>query len=181
MSYEVVYTMSRPATPAEWEASSTLIAAWLEASAATCPALFAPATIVLGDESLTVELTGAEDLIVERLADTPIWSVRTSSTDAARVLAGVLLSLQFACTAEAFQLSGSKKNQWQQAASALTPYWGGEFQARLMAPRKHRADSLVYVDHARNAQHLRAYFRTQLELDDMLLPDRDFRDVLVDS
>lgn len=181
MSYEVVYTMSREATPAEWEVATTLLSAWLERSTALSPALFANADIRIGPESLLVDLVGAEDLVVDRNAATTIWSARTASPDAARVLAGVLLTLQFACGGDTFQLSGSKKGEWQRAATLLAPVWGGAYPARTMAPRRFKADTLVYVDHGENARLLREYFRTHLDLDEAALPDRDFRDLLADS
>lgn len=181
MSYEVVYTMSREATPAEWEVATTLLTAWLERCSALSPALFATADIRVGPESLLVELVGAEDLVVDRNAATTIWSARTTSPDAARVLAGVLLCLQYACGGDTFQLSGSKKGEWQSAATLLSPVWGGSYPARTMAPRRFKADTLVYVDHGENAARLRSYFRTHLELEETALPDRDFRDLLADS
>lgn len=181
MSYEVVYTMSRAASPTEWDAAMALVESWLAECRNAHPALFGDSDIAIDAESLAVDLAGSEDLIVERLATTPIWSVRTPSPEAAQVLSGVLLCLQFACTAETFQLSGSKKHRWHDAAVGLTGIWGGEFQARIMAPRKHRADSLVYVQRGENARLTRDYFRANLELDDAQLPDRDFRDVLADG
>lgn len=181
MTYEVVYTMSRPATTNEWTRGTTLVAAWLEASAREYPRLFEAADIRVGPDALIVELAGAEDLVVERAATTPIWSARTPSREAVRVLSGVLLCLQFACGANTLQLSGSKAGEWQAAAHALAPIWDGEFSARVMAPRKVKADALVYVDHGENARLLRDYFREHLELDEAALPDRDFRDHLADS
>lgn len=181
MTYEVVYTMSRVATPEEWDAATTLVRAWLDLCARHAPAWFEAADVRVSSEALIVELAGAEDLVVERAATTPIWSVRTPSPDAARVLAGVLLCLQFACGARTLQLSGSTSVAWQAAARALAPVWQGEYVARTLTPRRVKADTLVYVDHGENGRQLRDYVRAQLELDETTLPDRDFRDRLADS
>jgi len=180
MTYEVVFTMSRAATAAEWSTATQLVRSWLQACTPAYPAHFIAADIRIADDALFVELTGAEDLIVERDGTTAIWSVRTTSRDAARILSGVLLCLQYACSAETFQLSGSKTSEWQGAATDLTPVWDGMHQARLMTPRRHKADSLVYVDHAENALLTRRYFRAHLELDEHALPDLDFKDQLAD-
>jgi hypothetical protein len=168
--------MSRAATEDEWGTASLLVGRWLAACDAANRALFADAIIRLDDAALHVELAGSEDLIIERAGTVHIWSARASSLDAARVLAGVLLCVQYALTADVIQLSGSKDGAWQSAASGLTPVWGGEHLARTMLPRRHKADALVYVDAGRNGQILRDYFRTHLELSEELLPDRDFKD-----
>lgn len=175
--FEVIYTMSRPVLEPEWTLATRLVGGWLEASASAHPALFAGATIRLDPDALLLELADAEDLIVERLGTTAIWSARTDSAEAAVVLSGVLLCLQFACGADVLQLSGSKAGRWQGATTALTPVWGAAMTARRISPRRHRADTLVYVDHGDNARFTREYFRMHLELDETQLPDRDFRDV----
>jgi hypothetical protein len=141
--------------------------------------LFEGATVQIDDAALHVELVGSEDLIVERAGTVHIWSARTPAPDAARVLSGVLLCLQYALTAEAIQLSGSKIGTWQSAAAALTPVWNGEHQARSILPRRHKADALVYVHVGSNAQILRDYFRTHLELSATELPDGDFKDTVI--
>lgn len=176
--YEVVYTMSRPVLEPEWTLATRLIGGWLEASAAAHPTVFTGATIRLDPDAVFLELRDAEDLIIERLGTTSIWSARTGSADAAQVLAGVLLCLQFACGADVMQLSGSNAGLWQAAARALTPVWGASLTARQLTPRRHRADTLVYVDHGENGRITRDYFRTHLGLDETQLPDRDFRDIV---
>jgi len=175
-SYEVVYTMSRAASEEEWTEASRLVGAWLSQCDAQHPGLFEGAVIQVDGAAMHVELVGSEDLIIERAGTVHIWSARTPSVEAARVLAGVLLCVQYALTADAVQLSGSKANAWQAAASALTPVWEGEHQAWVIFPRRHKADALVYVDVGRNGQIMREYFRTHLELTEELLPDRDFKD-----
>lgn len=168
--------MSRAASEDEWTAASRLVGTWLSQCGAQYPALFAGAAIQVDDAVIHVELAGSEDLIIERAGTVHIWSARTPSVDAVRVLAGVLLCVQHALSADAIQLSGSKANAWQSAASALTPVWGGEHQAWVIFPRRHKADALVYVDAGHNGQIMREYFRTHLELTEELLPDCDFKD-----
>ncbi len=175
-TYEVVYTMSRAATDDEWRKASLLAGTWLSRCAKEHGDLFADAIIRVNDDTLHVELAGSEDLVIERAGTVRIWSARTPSLHAAQVLAGVLLCVQYALTADAIQLSGSKAGAWQSAAGALTPVWGGEHVARVILPRRHKADALVYVDAGSNAQIMRDYFRTHLELSADALPDQDFKD-----
>lgn len=171
--------MSRAASEAEWTEASRLVGAWVSLGNAQQPELFDGAIIQIDDAALHIELAGSEDLIIERAGTVHIWSARTPSLDAVRVLAGVLLCVQYALTADAIQLSGSKAGAWQAAASGLTPIWGGEHVARIMFPRRHKADALVYIDAGQNGQIMRDYFRTNLELSEELLPDRDFKDTPV--
>jgi hypothetical protein len=175
-TYEVIYTMSRAATDDEWQKASLLANTWLSRCAKEHRDLFADAIIRVDENALHVELAGSEDLIIERAGTVDIWSARTASLEATRVLAGVLLCVQYALTADAIQLSGSKAGAWQSAAGALTSVWGGDHVARVIFPRRHKADALVYVDAGSNAQIMRDYFRTHLELSADVLPDHDFKD-----
>lgn len=168
--------MSRAATDDEWRNASRLVSAWLSLSGKEHRDLFAGAIIRIDDNALHVELAGSEDLVMEREGTVRIWSARTASPDATRVLAGVLLCVQYALTADAIQLSGSKVGSWQAAAGALTSVWGGQHVARVIFPRRHKADALVYIDAGSNAQIMRDYFRTHLELSEDMLPDHDFKD-----
>lgn len=171
--------MSRAATADEWSTACVLVGKWLALCGEAMPALFDGAIIQVNDTAIHVELAGSEDVVIECAGTVDIWSARTSSLDAARVLAGVLLAVQYALSANAIQLSGSKANAWQAAATALTAVWGEPHVARIIAPRRYKADSLVYLEHGDNARIVRDYFRTQLELSEELLPDRDFKDVAV--
>jgi hypothetical protein len=168
--------MSRAATEEEWGLASLLVGKWLSACDQQNRALFEGAIVRIDDAALHIELAGAEDLIIERAGTVHIWSAQTSSLEAVRVLAGVLLCVQYALTADVIQLSGSKAGAWQAAATGLTPIWGAEHLARIILPRRHKADALVYVDAGRNGHILREYFRTHLELGEDALPDRDFKD-----
>lgn len=181
MRYEVVYTMGRPATPREWAIGSHLVKNWLDQERAAVPRRFENASIRLSDDDIVVQMPDSEDLIVERAGTTPIWSAEANTVASSRILAGVMLCMQYACSADAIQLSSEKPAGWQGAARALTPVWGGTHLVRTIAPASVKADRLFYVDHDSHAQQLRDFFRSALEMDSSVLPDDAFSDTLLEE
>ncbi len=179
MRYEVVYSMGRPATSREWAYGSHLVRTWLDQERALVPRRFENASIHLDDNEIVVQMPDSEDLIVERAGTTPIWSAEANTVASSRILAGVMLCMQYACSADAIQLSSEKPAGWQGAARALTPVWGGTHLVREIAPATVKTDRLLYVDREQHAQQLREYFRSALELDSSALPDDAFRDALL--
>jgi hypothetical protein len=181
MRYEVVYTMSRPATDAEWAAATRLASAWLAQERALVPRRFDEARIEISESELVVQFADSEDLRVERAGTTPIWSARAKTVASSRLLAGVLLCLQYACSAEVLQLSSEKPGGWQAAARALTPVWEGDYEVRALVPMHIKADRLLYVASGSNASQLRDFFRAALEMEPHALPDEAFTDVPLDA
>jgi len=181
MRYEVVYTMGRPATPHEWAYGSHLVRRWLDQEHARVPHRFEKARMYRDDYEIVVQMADSEDLIVERAGTTPIWSAEAATVASSRILAGVMLCMQYACSADAIQLSSEQPAGWQGAAHALTPVWGGTHVVRTIAPVTVQTDRLLYVDRATHAQQLREFFRSALELDRQALPDHAFRDALLEE
>lgn len=181
MSYEVVYTMSRPVSADEWSAATRLVSAWLEQERARVPRRFEGAQVVCTDTELVVQFGDSEDLRVDIACSTPIWSARAKTVASSRLLAGVLLCLQHVWSAEVMQLSSDKPGGWQAAALALTPLWGGDHAVRSLVPTHIKADRLLYVASGRNAALSRDFFRAALEMNADALPDSAFTDVMFDG
>ena len=181
MRYEVVYTMSRAATAAEWADGTQLAAAWLAQERAAVPRRFDGATVSITDDALLVQFADSEDLRVERDGTLSIWSAEAKTVASSRLLAGVLLCLQYTWSTSVFQLSSEKRGGWRAAATALAPLWGAPHTLRTMAPTHLKADTLIYVHAGTNAAQLRDYFRDALEQTLSTLPDSAFTDTLLED
>lgn len=178
MRYEVVYTMSRALSAAEWGEVSALVQTWLDQRRAFAPARFEGARCQLGPDELVVQFADSEDLRVERAGGIAIWSARSRSMASHRLLAGVLLCLQRATSAAVFQLSGDREG-WAPAAEALTTAWGGPYRVVEVRPSRIKADPLLCVDVDANRALLRAFFRDALAMDDATLPDTAFSETVL--
>jgi hypothetical protein len=181
MRYEVVFTMSRLATETEWTESIRLVTAWLAQEQANVPRRFEGAHIQVDENEIVAKFADSEDLRIERAGTTPIWSARAGSAASARLLAGVLLCVHYACGAECLQVSGDASAGWQSAARALSAVWGREQVVRVLVPATMKADRLFYLDRGDNARLLRDFFRAALEVDAVALPDDGFSDTLLDD
>jgi hypothetical protein len=158
-----------------------LAAAWIAQEQAAVPRRFEGATVQITPDALVVQLADSEDLRVEREGTVPIWSAEAKTVASSRVLVGVLLCLQHACTAETLQLSSEKRGGWTGAAEALTTVWGAPRALHTLTPTHVKADTLIYVPSGSNARLLREYFRAALEMDEAALPDDAFTDALLES
>jgi hypothetical protein len=167
MRHEVVYTLSRALTDAEWAAATALVRAWWGAPASGEIAQF-------GNDELVLQCADSEDLRVEKAGAIAIWSARARSVRSAQRLAGVLLCLQVAWGAEVIQVSGNNAAAFSRAAAALTPVWGGTYAVIEMQPATVKADPLLFVDIGAHRAQMHAFYRAALERDADALPESAF-------
>ncbi|MBY0491181.1 MAG: hypothetical protein K2R93_15170 [Gemmatimonadaceae bacterium] len=167
MRHEVVYTLSRALTDAEWQAATALVERWWGTPADGD-------TVQITSNELVVQCADSEDLRVERGGAIAIWSARARSVRSAQRLAGVVLCLQFAWGAEVLQMSGNNLSAFSRAAAALTPVWGGAYDVVEIRPAAIKADPLLFVDAGAHRAQMHAFYRAALELDAAALPDSAF-------
>lgn len=167
MRHEVVYTLSRALTDAEWQAGTDLVRAWWGTPTDGGLAHF-------GTDELVVQCADSEDLRVEKGGAIAIWSARARTVSAAQRLAGVLLCLQVAWGADVLQVSGNNASAFGRAATALTPIWGGNFAVVEIRPTAMKADPLLFVDTNGHREQMHTFYRAALECDATALPDSAF-------
>jgi hypothetical protein len=172
MRHEVVYTLSRALTDAEWQAGTALVRTWWGAPADGDVAQ-------IRDDELVLQCADSEDLRVEKGGAIAIWSARARSVRSAQRLAGVLLALQFAWGAEVLQVSGNNASAFARAAAALTPVWGGEHVVIEIRPTTVKADPLLFVDTRGHREQMQAFYRAALERDAAALPASDFSETVL--
>lgn len=171
MRHEVVYTMARAVTDAEWAAATERVRRWWTRADG--------GALHLDAGELVVQCADSEDLRVECSGAITIWSARARSMASAQRLAGVLLCLQSVWSAEVIQLSGNVPTAFARAATALTPVWGGTYAVVELRPITVKADPLLFVDMGRHRRQLQAYYRTALELDETALPTTAFAETVL--